>query len=102
MIRTQLVEVLDRLDDAVWAGIPDVVVGDRHDVDPSLLQARHELRIEGEREPVRMPAEGVDGRPSRLIRARSASRNKARTAPARPVRRTIGSRWPAPSSSAGP
>ena len=57
MCDPQLVQVTDRLDDTVRAGIPDVVIADRHDIDPSVLQTRKELRIEGEREPMGVPAE---------------------------------------------
>ena len=53
----------DRLDDAVRAGIADVVVADRHDIDASVSQAHEKLRIEGEGEPMRVPTEGVDGGP---------------------------------------
>ena len=59
MCDAQLVQMTDRLDYAVRAGIPDVVVADRHDINPGVLQTGKELRIEGEREPMGVPAECI-------------------------------------------
>jgi hypothetical protein len=47
------VEVRDRVEDALVAAVSDVVVGERHDVDAGVLDARQQLRIEGEHQAVR-------------------------------------------------
>ncbi len=56
------VEMADRLDHPGRAGVPDVVVADRHGVDPRRGQTCEQRRVEGERQAVRVPAEVVRGR----------------------------------------
>ena len=57
-----MLEVGDRLEDPVAAGVADVVVGDPDPVEPGIGEALDQLRVGREDRPVRVVAERVRGR----------------------------------------